>query len=200
MVLDQVSTQAISTIPNLKVNPNFNQTYNSIVKFCCFLVLRFKLHGIIKITGAYFTHTQKLDIPKFNWKFIHRSSNSCSKLCNKFAIFKFRRKSYYQHCWKQVSKWQIKTITLIDFTRLISYKKFSAFPLMKSLETLSISFMAPLKKIGRGGLSGLTSLKVLLCAHNPHLTYMHPSALSTIVQDGNGTIWPPLKKVNKWKY
>lgn len=76
-------------------------------------------------------------------------------------------------------------------------ENFSVFPVMKKLETISISDMTRMKYIGKGALSGLTGLKKFICKNNPHLSEIHPSAISRPGADNNATEeWPVIKEVN----
>jgi len=73
--------------------------------------------------------------------------------------------------------------------------KDSGFPELSKLEFLSISFTT-LKSIGEGAFSNLTSLKTLMCNNNPHLSFIHPEALSRKgKEDPNRLEYPPLKNL-----
>lgn len=80
---------------------------------------------------------------------------------------------------------------------------FSALPKLTKLETLSISYMAPLKTIGKGALSALPALQTLICNNNPHLSYIHPNALSSKSEESSNEdaadVWPPITTVNTTK-
>lgn len=72
----------------------------------------------------------------------------------------------------------------------------SVFPQLTKLETLSMSYMMPLKKIGSGALSGLTGLKKLMCSNNPHLSEFHANALSRASAETDAPEeWPLVKEV-----
>lgn len=74
---------------------------------------------------------------------------------------------------------------------------FSVFPNLKKLETLSISYMMPMKRIGAKALSGLTGLKKLMCSNNPHLSQIDANALSRPSADNNATEeWPVISEVS----
>jgi len=73
--------------------------------------------------------------------------------------------------------------------------KDSAFPELTKLELLSISYTT-LKSIGEGAFSKLTSLKTLMCSNNPHLSFIHPEALSRKGQEvANRLEYPPLQNI-----
>jgi hypothetical protein len=85
--------------------------------------------------------------------------------------------------------------------------------IMPKLEVLSISYISQLETIGEGSLSGLISkcilvrlrtqrqflyfilgLKELYANNNPHLGFVHPSALSSMSTDNSSReIWPSMR-------
>lgn len=67
----------------------------------------------------------------------------------------------------------------------------NAMPKMQKLEKLSMSKMESLKSIGKGGMSGLTNLTELKICHNRHLSFIDPSAFTSL--DDTREIKPPIK-------
>ncbi len=66
---------------------------------------------------------------------------------------------------------------------------------MNKLEFLSVSYTT-LKSIGAGAFSQLPSLKTLMITNNPHLSIIHPSALSRKGKEDPRRIeYPPLTNV-----
>lgn len=67
---------------------------------------------------------------------------------------------------------------------------------MTKLEFLSISYCT-LKSIGDGAFSKLPALKTLMITNNPHLSIIHPNALSSKgKEDPRRVEYPPLTNVN----
>lgn len=76
------------------------------------------------------------------------------------------------------------------------YKFYRVFPAMNKLEFLSISY-GTLKSIGEGAFSQLPALKTLMVTNNPHLSIIHPNALSRKgKEDPRRLEYPPLTNVN----
>lgn len=73
----------------------------------------------------------------------------------------------------------------------------NSIPVMAKLVKLNMTYMGSLRVIGKGGLSGLESLKELHLAHNHHLSYIHPAAFSFDEKDNpDREQWPLLEKLN----
>lgn len=70
------------------------------------------------------------------------------------------------------------------------------FPKLNKLEYLSVSYTT-LKSIGEGAFSELTALKTLMVTNNPHLSTIHPKALSKEgTEDPRRLEYPPLTNVS----
>lgn len=70
---------------------------------------------------------------------------------------------------------------------------------MTKLEFLSISYTT-LKSIGEGAFSQLSALKTLMVTNNPHLSMIHPLALSRKgKEDPRRLEYPPLENVNNFR-
>ncbi|XP_038109180.1 leucine-rich repeat neuronal protein 1 [Culex quinquefasciatus] len=69
------------------------------------------------------------------------------------------------------------------------------FPALKSLEYLSLSYMSPLKVIGRGAFSGLQALQEVHISNNPVLSYLHVDAFAREdPDDPTRQNWPRVKR------
>lgn len=69
------------------------------------------------------------------------------------------------------------------------------FPALKSLEYLSLSYMSPLKVIGRGAFSGLQALQEVHISNNPALSYLHVDAFAREdPDDPTRQNWPRVKR------
>lgn len=70
------------------------------------------------------------------------------------------------------------------------------FPTLKSLEYLSLSYITPLKVIGRGAFSKLEALQEVHICNNPEFTYFHAEAfVREDPDDPVRKIWPQVKKL-----
>uniref|UniRef100_A0A182MAA0 LRRCT domain-containing protein n=1 Tax=Anopheles culicifacies TaxID=139723 RepID=A0A182MAA0_9DIPT len=71
----------------------------------------------------------------------------------------------------------------------------SAFPPLKKLTFLSLSYMTQLRVIGRGAFSGLESLQEIHITNNPHLSLLHERAFVRNDTDNPERLdWPPVKR------
>lgn len=72
----------------------------------------------------------------------------------------------------------------------------NVFPEIKTLEYLSLSYITPLKVIGRGAFSKLEGLKELHICNNPELTHLHGEAFSRANPDDPVRMeWPRVKQL-----
>jgi len=79
--------------------------------------------------------------------------------------------------------------------KYIGGENHSVFPSLTKLEYLSISYTT-LKSIGEGAFSKLTSLKTLKLNNNPHLSSIHPKALSKSGEEDPIRLeYPPLTEL-----
>lgn len=70
------------------------------------------------------------------------------------------------------------------------------FPAIKTLEYLSLSYMTPLKVIGRGAFSKLEGLREVHICNNPELTHLHGEAFSRSNPDFPERLeWPRVKQL-----
>ncbi|XP_055527838.1 leucine-rich repeat neuronal protein 3-like [Wyeomyia smithii] len=70
------------------------------------------------------------------------------------------------------------------------------FPTLKSLEYLSLSYITPLKMIGRGAFSNLEGLKEVHICNNPEFSFFHADAfVRSDPDEPTRKIWPLVKKL-----
>lgn len=70
------------------------------------------------------------------------------------------------------------------------------FPAIKTLEYLSLSYMTPLKVIGRGAFSKLEGLREVHICNNPELSHLHGEAFSRADPDYPVQLeWPRIKQL-----
>lgn len=69
------------------------------------------------------------------------------------------------------------------------------FPALKSLEYLGLSYMTPLRVIGRGAFGGLQALQEVHICNNPELSYLHADAFTREdPDDPTRKNWPRVKR------
>uniref|UniRef100_A0A1Q3FN08 Putative leucine-rich transmembrane protein n=1 Tax=Culex tarsalis TaxID=7177 RepID=A0A1Q3FN08_CULTA len=69
------------------------------------------------------------------------------------------------------------------------------FPALKSLEYLGLSYMTPLKVIGRGAFGGLQALQEVHICNNPELSFLHADAFAREdPDDPTRQNWPRVKR------
>ncbi|CAO1298801.1 unnamed protein product [Diamesa serratosioi] len=84
----------------------------------------------------------------------------------------------------------------LDENPLGDMNELNPMPTMKKLETLSLTYIAPMKMIGKGAISGMESLKTLHLCNNHHLEYIHPDAFTFPEKDNTERLqWPPVRSL-----
>lgn len=84
----------------------------------------------------------------------------------------------------------------LDENPIESIQGEKVFPAIKTLEYLSMSYITPLKVIGRGAFSKLEGLKEIHLCNNPELTHLHGEAFSRASADDPVRMeWPRVKQL-----
>ncbi|XP_062563198.1 leucine-rich repeat neuronal protein 3-like [Armigeres subalbatus] len=84
----------------------------------------------------------------------------------------------------------------LDENPIVDIQGDHVFPTIKTLEYLSLSYITPLKIIGRGAFSKLEGLQEVHICNNPELTLLHGDAFNRPNEDDPVRLeWPRVKKL-----